>query len=271
MSDVPHSPGWWQAGDGRWYPPPPGLTDEMPARPPTPPPDHPPYAVDPRASVAAPPLAPVPTPQRRRAWPWFVSALAVLVVVALVVGVSVTVSDRSAKTASASDRNYQLVMNQLLESELTNLIFIETFWDSYGQFTDEYNSASEAEQPAIAERWLEEIEAQVRQFEVDLALIEDDFTAQSFEDSSIPDSIRNEAIAHYRTWERWAAEILSLAREWLTVETSPLSFYGYVTEVAPNLDSQIESTFLELCSTLDATQPNDGSYTATIIDICETS
>ena len=271
MSDVPHSPGWWQAGDGRWYPPPPGLTDETPARPPMPAPDHPPYAIDPNASRPSAPLAPEPPAPRRRVGSVLVSTLAVLLVIALILGVSFAVSSDSSKTASASDRNYQLVMDQLVDSEFTNLVFIETFWDRYGQFTDEYNTASEAEQPAVVERWLEDIESQVAQFQDDLALIENNFASQTYKDGSIPDSIRNEAIAHYQTWDRWASEIVSIAREWITLETSSLSLYGYTTEVAPNLDGRIESTFTQLCTTLKETQPTDGSYKATIFDMCESS
>jgi hypothetical protein len=271
MSDTPHSPGWWQAGDGRWYPPPPGLGDETPARPPMPAPDHPPSAVDPQASGPSAPLAPEPPSPRRRVGPVLISALSVLLVIALILGVSFAVSDHSSKTASANDRDYQLVINQLVDSEFTNLVFIETFWESYGQFTDEYNTASPAEQPAIAERWLDDIESQVAQFEDDLALIESDFALQSYKEGSIPDSIRDEAIAHYRTWSQWASEIVSIAREWLVLESSPLSLYGYVTEVAPNLDGRIESTFLQLCETLTETQPTNGSYEVTILEICETS
>lgn len=204
-------------------------------------------------------------------WPWLTGALSILLVIAMIIGVTVAVSDHSSKTASSRDPDYQIVMNQLVDSELTNLIFIETFWDRYGQFTDEYNTATDAEKPGIADQWLADIESQVAQFEDDLTQIENDYSLQPFENGSVPDSIRDHAIAHYRTWARWANEIVSIAREWLVVETSPLSLYGYVTEVAPNLDGRIESTFTELCATLDSTQPTDGSYSQTILDICTPS
>ena len=234
-------------------------------------PDHPPYAIDPNASRPSAPLAPEPPAPRRRVGSVLVSTLAVLLVIALILGVSFAVSSDSSNSASASDRNYQLVMDQLVDSEFTNLVFIETFWDRYGQFTDEYNTASEAEQPAVVERWLEDIESQVAQFQDDLALIENNFASQTYKDGSIPDSIRNEAIAHYQTWDQWASEIVSIAREWIALETSSLSLYGYTTEVAPNLDGRIESTFTQLCTTLKETQPTDGSYKATIFDMCESS
>lgn len=269
MSDVPLSPGWWQAGDGRWYPPPPGLSDETAARPPTPPPDHPPSPFDPVAQRPSAPLAPEPTRARPRRRP-LVSVIAVLLLVALVVGLSVAMSDRTAKTASANDPAYQLVIGQVLDSELTNLIFIETFWDSYGMFTDEWRAATDAERPALAERWLDDLSAQTAQFANDLALIEDDLASQRYKDGSIPDSIRDLASSHYQTWANWAAEVEGLAREWLQDRSSRLSLYGFITEVQPELDVRIESTFTELCDTLSTTQPTDGSYLQTIVDICDT-
>ena len=270
MSDVPHSPGWWQAGDGRWYPPPPGLSDETAARPPTPPPDRPPSPFDPGAKRPLLPLPPEPDRQRARRGP-LVGVIAVLLVIALIVGLTIAISDRESKNASANDPAYQLVIEQVLDSELTNLIFLETFWDSYGVFTDEWRTATEAERPAIAERWLEDLSAQAAQFTDDLAYIEDDYTAQKYKDGSVPDSVRDLAVAHYQSWADWAAAVEGLARDWLRDPSSKLSLYGYITEVQPDLDTRIESTFTKLCETLTTTQPTDGSYLQTIADVCETS
>lgn len=272
MSDVPHSTGWWQAGDGRWYPPPPGLTDEMPARPPTPPPDHPPYAFDPMAQQPSAPLLPTPKPTRSRRTSLIIAGLAAVVVgtIILILGITFAVSDHASKTASSNDPKYQMVVEDLLESELTNLVFIETFWDGYGSFTDEWQGSTEAERPAVAARWFSDIESQVAQFQDDLQQIEDDYAARSYADGSIPDSIRDLAIDHYGTWQAWAAQIVSIANEWYSNESSSLSLYGYVTEMYPRLDSNIETSFMTLCETLNDTQPTDGSYMQTIFDICQT-
>ena len=270
MSDVPHSPGWWQAGDGRWYPPPPGLSDETAARPPTPPPDHPPSPFDPTANRPLAPLAPEPVRRRSGRRP-LVGVIAVLLLVALIVGLTIAMSDRTSKTASADDPDYQQVIGQLLDSELTNLIFLETFWDSYGVFTDEWKTATDAERPAIAERWLEDLSSQVAQFADDLALIEDDYAVQKYKDGSVPDSVRDLAVSHYKSWAAWAAAVEGLAREWLKDPSSKLSLYGFITEVQPELDTRIESTFTQLCDTLSTTQPTDCSYVQTITDVCETS
>lgn len=47
MSDVPEAPGWWQASDGRWYPPE-QFTGPMPA------PQGPPPGYDPAPDVSQP-------------------------------------------------------------------------------------------------------------------------------------------------------------------------------------------------------------------------
>lgn len=194
-----------------------------------------------------------------------------LVLIAVIVSLSVGLSDRASTTASANDPDYQLVIEQVLDSELTNLIFIETFWDSYGMFTDAWKASTDEERPALVEQWLDELSAQVEQFAGDLALIEDDFASQEYKSGSIPDSVRDLAMSHYRTWATWAASVERLAGDWLQDRSSRLSLYGYITEVQPELDVQIESTFTQLCDTLTTTQPTDGSYRQTIIDICETS
>jgi hypothetical protein len=271
MSDVPFSPGWWQAGDGRWYPPPPGLTDEMPARAPTPAPDHPPYAFDPNAQRPSAPLAPTPPRQRSRRRSLILAGVAAIVIGALILTIGIAILPNSTKAASSSDLAYQMAVEDLLQSELTNLIFLETFWDGYNNFQEELKNASSAERAAIVERWLSESQSEVDQFQIDLQQIEDDFTARSYKDGSFADSIRDLATNHYKTWQNWASQIMPIAIDWQKDRTSTLGLYGYVAEVQPALDIAIETTFTELCSTLITTQPSDGSYAQTIADICPDS
>ena len=271
MSDVPFSPGWWQAGDGRWYPPPPGLTDEMPARAPTPAPDHPPYAFDPNAQRPSAPLAPTTPRQRSRRRSLINAGVAAIVVGALILTIGIAVLPNSTKAASSSDPAYQMAVEDLLQSELTNLIFLETFWDGYNNFQEELKNASSAERAAIVERWLSESQSEVDQFQIDLQQIEDDFTARSYKDGFFADSIRDLATNHYKTWQNWASQIMPIAIDWQNDRTSTLGLYGYVAEVQPALDIAIETTFTELCSTLITTQPSDGSYAQTIAEICPDS
>jgi hypothetical protein len=271
MSDVPLSPGWWQAGDGRWYPPPPGLTDEIPARPPTPAPDHPPYPFDPSAQRSFAPLAPIPRSRPSRRRPLLLAGLVLLLIGALLFGIGVSIVPDSSTTAKSNDPKYQMAVEDLVASEVTNLVFIETFWDSYTRYREEWTASTEAERPAITERWLSDIDAEVAQFQLDLQQIEDDYAARTYADGSIPDSVRDLAMNHYKAWQRWAAAIVPVANEWLQDRTSTLSLYGYVTEVRPELDTSIETTFKALCETLRDTQPTDGSYILTINDICANS
>jgi hypothetical protein len=201
--------------------------------------------------------------------------IAVLLVIALIVGLTIAISDQESKNASANDPAYQLVIEQVLDSESTNQIFLDTFWDSYGVFADEWRTATQAERPAIAERWLEDVSSQLAQFADDLAFIEDDYTAQKYKDGSVPDSVRDLAVSHYQSWADWAAATEGLARDWLRDwlrdPSSKLSLYGYITEVQPDLETHIESTFTKLCDTLTTTQPTDGSYLQTIAKVCEES
>lgn len=240
----------------------------MPSRAPTPAPDHPPYPFDPSSQG---PLAPVPRPQRSSRRSLFLAVLAIFVIGALLFGIGVSIVPDSSKTAKANDTEYQMAIEDLLDSELINLIFIETFWDSYGRYREEWTASTEAERPAVTERWLSEIDSEVTQFQRDLQQIQDDYASSDYPEGSIPDSVRDLAMIHYETWQRWADEILTVADEWLQDRTSTLSLYGYVTEVRPELDTNIESSFIELCATLRATQPTDGSYMLTINDICADS
>ena len=273
MSDVPLSPGWWQAGDGRWYPPPPGLTDEFPARAPTPPPDHPPTPFDPSKIGPSTPLAPLPRSRPSRRASLVIAGVAAIVVGALLLfaGAAILVSDSSSKTASSNDPNYQMAVEDLLDSELTNLVFIETFWDSYSRYREAWTAATEEERKNLTDQWRSDIDSEVAQFQLDLQQIEQDYAARTYSDGSVPDSVRDLAMNHYKAWQRWAAEIVTIADEWLRDRTSTLSLYGYVTEVHPELDTSIETTFKALCGTLRDTQPTDGSYILTINDICANS
>lgn len=190
---------------------------------------------------------------------------------ALLLGLGITFLPSSSTTASSSDPKYQEVVADLLDSELTNLVFLETFWDSYASYREEVAGTSGSERDAITSRWLTEIESQVEQFQLDLQAIDGQYAARPFNDGTIPDSVRDLAMNHYRAWQQWANEILPIAKKWLEDRTSTLSLYGYITEVRPELDTSIETSFTALCTTLDETQPADGTYMQTIYDICSTS
>lgn len=240
-------------------------------RPPTPAPDHPPHPYDPTTSAASTPLAPVHPPLRARRNTWIYGAIAALLLIVIIAGVSIAVSDRSSKTASSDDLNYQLMFADLQDSELTNLIFSDTFWESYEMFIDEFLASTPTQKTALIRQWLSDIDSQVTQFQNDLKQIQADYAARNYSDGSIPDSIRDLAVSHYMTWQQWNAAIVLIATAWVNDSSSSLSLYEYVGEVQPTLDSNIETSFKALCATLIETQPSDGYYAQAINDICATS
>jgi hypothetical protein len=74
MSDTPKMGGWWQASDGKWYPP-----EQHPDyRPPPPPSGRRP--APPGSPVQPVPVAPVAGKNRRK-WPWVLLGLVVLVII----------------------------------------------------------------------------------------------------------------------------------------------------------------------------------------------
>ncbi|MGI8662038.1 MAG: hypothetical protein ACR2LQ_02365 [Acidimicrobiales bacterium] len=76
MADVAQGPGWWQASDGRWYPP--ELHPGAPAAPPGPPPEQPAWPVPGELGTRTreshvgpmPPFPPGPAQQQVSAPPW---------------------------------------------------------------------------------------------------------------------------------------------------------------------------------------------------------
>ena len=283
MSDAPLGPDWWLAGDGKWYPAPPGLSDATPSRAPTPAPDH-----DPEPPVRRAPLAagvygagrvgapPPPTPARRsRGRVIAVGTALVLIVVAVLAGVTVLVSDHSSKQASSNDPEYQQAIVDLLASERTNIVFLQTFWEDYrahvsgagslGQQAPSTNGTPASK--TVDPNWMPDMQAQVSQFSQDLAAIDEDLDARPYDDGSVADTIRDEAQAHYRTWQEWARNIPTIIERWIA-DTSTLSLSGYMEEFAPHLDASIERTFRALCTTLRETAPSDGKFDQTIESIC---
>lgn len=280
MSDTPLGPHWWQAGDGKWYPAPPGLADDRSSRAPTPPPDHLPEPPTRRTPLgvgvygagrvgALPDDAPE---RRRRGTALAVAVVAVFLVVALVAGVFELVSRHSAPRASSSDPSYQQAIVDLLDSESTNYVFLETFWDDYTANLSSGGGGSNQRSGrsatiTIDSAWLDDMQAQVDQFAADLADIEQSLDDRPWRDGTVPDTIRDLASEHYRTWQQWTARIPELVRKWIaTGPTTDLS--TYIDRTEPQLESDIERTFDALCSTLWSTAPSDGRFDSTIDGIC---
>lgn len=281
MSDTPPGPDWWQAGDGQWYPTPPGLTDSNASRPPTPPPDH-----DPEP-LATGPTSPFSAgvyragrigaediedtaPHRRRSLG--VAIGAALLAVVLVLGTVAAVTDHSSRRASSNDPSYQQAIVDLLGTEQTNLVFIQTFWESYeaNRIAPSTNARSGRSSGSVImdASWFEDMQAQVEQFSRDLTSIDADLEERPWSSDSVADEIRDLARSHYQTWQRWTNDIPALVHRWLETG-STVELATWLESSAPQLDAAIERTFQDLCDVLVETAPNDGRFDSTIIAICE--
>ncbi|MFT7650682.1 MAG: hypothetical protein ACI8Y4_005456 [Candidatus Poriferisodalaceae bacterium] len=91
MSDVSQGDGWWQASDGKWYPP-----QEQPAVAPPPPPTP--------TAMAAPPEADKKKPLWRRRWFLVILALVVIVVIA---GIASSSSEDESDDAGSNNSDSQ--------------------------------------------------------------------------------------------------------------------------------------------------------------------
>jgi hypothetical protein len=287
MSDTPPGPDWWQAGDGQWYPTPPGLTDSNASRPPTPPPDH-----DPEP-LATGPTSPFSagvyragrlgadtdddadadedtTSHRRRSLG--VAIGAALLVVVLVLGTVAAVTDHSTRRASSNDPSYQQAIVDLLGTERTNLVFIQTFWESYqaNQVAPSNNARSGRSSGTFTmdTSWFADMQAQVEQFSRDLADIDAALEERPWSNGSVADEVRDLARSHYQTWQRWTNDVPTLVREWLE-SGSTVELATWLESSAPQLETAIERTFQDLCDALVETAPDDGRFDSTIIAICE--
>lgn len=280
MSDAPLGPHWWQAGDGKWYPAPPGLADDRTWRAPTPAPDHAPEPPVRRAPlgvgvygagrVGTPPPTGPPTDRRGRRIA--LGVVAVFLVAALVAGVTELVSRHSGGRASSNDPTYQQAMVDLLGSETTNEVFLETFWDDYtahlsGGGTGSATRPGRSAAVTVDAGWLDDMQAQVDQFSTDLDAIDKSLAERPWRDGTIADEIRDLARDHYAAWKDWTEQLPDLARQWLA-EPPSAGLTTWLDRNAAALEDAIDDTFTALCDALQTTAPADGRFDATIAGIC---
>lgn len=270
MSDVPEGAGWWYAADGKWYPPPfptdPEYPTEYPSTPPTPAPDHPPTAMVRGASGFPIHTAEVtPHPTRSKAL-WAVSAVAIILAIA-VVTLALALVGRGPGNVRTASQEYDLVISDVLDAEDINVTFLDTFWQTYATFVAQWRMATPDQRTGLTEQFLDEVDAEIAQFRLDLQSIDGALVSRAFDDGTDADRIRDAAVAHYRTWDDWADEVPTAARSWTAAGPSR-SLDEWIDDRTPQLGDAIDTTFHEVCHTLSAEQPSDGSYESTIAEIC---
>jgi len=265
MTDTPQGAGWWLAIDGKWYPPQPEFTNELPSRPPTAAPDHPPHGTGPGAYPSQLAYAPAP-PQRNKAL-FAVSAVAVVLLLT-VVGLVIALAQNSGSNFRSTSKQYEVVVTDVVDSESINEIFLETFWQDYLTYTKRLSAVPAADRAAVTQEWLDSLDAQVGQFQQDLQNIDAALGARAFDNGTPADDVRDAAQAHYRSWQRWTNDIPQLAVAWNT-DPSAQKFDAYIDKVKPELGDAISKTFYALCDSLSAGEPSDGSYETIIFDICK--
>lgn len=86
MSDAPLGPGWWQAGDGKWYAPQPY-------------PQQAPPGWQPQPGWPGPPGGYIP-PKKRKAWPWVVGSISVFLVLVVIVAVAAPPPEKDNKASA---------------------------------------------------------------------------------------------------------------------------------------------------------------------------
>lgn len=101
MADTSQGPGWWQASDGKWYPP-----TSAPAGAPLPPPPPPlppePYTGPPSEESAAPPAKPGWTRQQKLILGGIAAALVVLFGAVIIFGAAHKTNNDTADNASTA-------------------------------------------------------------------------------------------------------------------------------------------------------------------------
>lgn len=113
MSDTSQGPGWWQASDGKWYPPetapagyePPQTSEPTIQQPVTPPEQYPPTIAQPATPVPGSPGGPPPasTQTKSRTPMWIaIGGVALLVVAGIVAAIAMSGDDDDDETATST-------------------------------------------------------------------------------------------------------------------------------------------------------------------------
>jgi hypothetical protein len=254
MSDTSQGPGWWLAADGKWYAP------EF--RAPTPIPDPPLNpAFNPPSQTGA------PAKSSGRLW-IAASVVSAIVIFAVVLSSILVVRSRNNET-SASSADFIAVMNDVTDAEDYSAADLAVFWQTFQAANEEVEAAPASRRQVIIDEWLADVRLQTGEFEQQLRGTTASLSSLQLPEGSTADRVRIAALRHYGTWERYTSDLPRIAQEWTEDTESDLDFSEYIDEQIPEIVTEIENSFIDLCSIMANGQPSNGEYQTTIADICE--
>ena len=263
----------WQAADGSWHPHPPGLDGRVNSVAPTPPPSHPPYSLrpEPRAeTIWSTPSAETVRPRRRSIVA--LSGLCFLLgaIAIFFAFIAFTREDRDLRSA---DEQFDVVIQNVIDAENINKTFLDTFYSSIAIFLAQVEDQPAEQRLALGEQWFDEMSAQLDQFQNDLYLIDAAFTALALDENDPADTVRDNAVSHYRSWKEWVGAVPNDVREWLDgnefKSSQRPSVIDDLDQAEESINAEITRTFENLCDSLSQFQPLDGSYEVTVFEICQ--
>ena len=192
----------------------------------------------------------------------------VVVVFAVVLSSILMVRSRnSASSAESSD--FIAVMNDVTDAEDYSAADLEVFWQTFEAANEEADAAPDSRRQEIVDQWLVDVRQQTGEFEQQLRGTTTSLKELQLPEGSTADQVRNAALRHYGTWERYTNLLPGIAEDWTNDIETDLDFSDYIDEQIPEIVTEIEDSFLDLCSIMSNGQPNNGDYEQTISDICQ--
>jgi len=254
MSDTSQGPGWWLAADGKWYAP------EFRSSTPIP---------DPPLNPSFDPSLPPDRSVKSRGRLWIAASVVSAIVIFAVVLSSILVVRLSNNGNSASSADFIAVMNDVTDAEDYSAADLEVFWQTFQTATEEVEAAPASRRQVIIDEWLAAVRLQTGEFEQQLRGTTASLASLQLPEGSTADRVRIAALRHYGVWEKYTSDLPRIAQEWTEDTESDLDFGDFIDEQIPEIVTEIEDSFIDLCGIMASGQPANGEYQTTIADICE--
>jgi hypothetical protein len=200
---------------------------------------------------------------------WIAASVVSAIVIFAVVLSSILVVRLSNNGNSASSADFIAVMNDVTDAEDYSAADLEVFWQTFQTATEEVEAAPASRRQVIIDEWLAAVRLQTGEFEQQLRGTTASLASLQLPEGSTADRVRIAALRHYGVWEKYTSDLPRIAQEWTENTESDLDFGGYIDEQIPEIVTEIEDSFIDLCGIMASGQPANGEYQTTIADICE--